>query len=287
MSASLVQLPATLPAPPLPPGGRQRVVRPETKRVRRDGKFFRLGSEKFYVKGVTYGPFEPSSEGEPLPERDQIRRDFAQILDLGANVIRVYHTPPKWFMDMAQEAGLKIFIDVAWPKNLTFVGDAEVTAQAHAAVRAAARTCGNHPAIFAISVVNEVPPDIVRFVGRERVEQFIDDLVDAARDQAPECLITFASFPTTEYVQPRNVDFVCFNVYLHHEQVFRNYLARLQMMAGEKPLMLGEYGIDTMREKSEAEQAEILSHHVRAVFDEGLASTTWTAPATKKPTNHA
>src|SRR5256885_6792588 len=30
-----------------------------------------------------------------------------------ANVIRVYHTPPQWFMDMAQAAGLKIFIDVA------------------------------------------------------------------------------------------------------------------------------------------------------------------------------
>lgn len=275
MSASLVQLPATLPAPPATSvaGGRQRVVRPETKRVRRDGKFFRLGSEKFYVKGVTYGPFERSSEGEPLPERDQIARDFAQILDLGANVIRVYHTPPQWFMDMAQAAGLKIFIDVAWPKNLTFVGDAEVTAQAHAAVREAARTCGNHPAIFAISVVNEVPPDIVRFVGREKVERFIDDLVDSAKAEAPECLITFASFPTTEYVQPRNIDFICFNVYLHNEQVFRNYLARLQMMAGEKPLMLGEYGIDTMQEKTEAQQAEILSHHVRAVFDEGLAGT--------------
>src|SRR5947209_10421668 len=167
MSASLVQLPATLPAPPLPPGGRQRVVRPETKRVRRDGKFFRLGSEKFYVKGVTYGPFEPGSHGEPLPEKDQIRRDFDMLLELGMNCLRVYHTPPTWFMDMAEAAGLKIFIDVAWPKNLTFVGDREITAQAHRAVREAAQRCGNHPAIFAISVVNEIPPDIVRFVGRQ------------------------------------------------------------------------------------------------------------------------
>ena len=157
--------------------GRQRVYRHAMNRVRRDGKFFRLGDEKFYVKGVTYGPFERGSENEPLPERDRILKDFEQILDLGANVIRVYHTPPNWFMDMALEAGLKIFIDVAWPKNLTFVGDRDVTRQAHAAVREAARTCGNHPAIFAISVVNEVPPDILRFTGRLKVEQFIDDLV--------------------------------------------------------------------------------------------------------------
>ena len=263
--------------PPLaeckPAPGRQRLIHTATNRVRRDGKFFRLGDEKFYVKGVTYGPFEKSSEGEPLPERDQIRRDFDQILDLGANVIRVYHTPPKWFMDMALHAGLKIFIDVAWPKNLTFVGDKEITEQAHTAVRQAARTCGNHPAIFAISVVNEVPPDIIRFTGRQKVEEFIDDLVDSAKSEAPDCLITFASFPTTEYVQPRKIDFVCFNVYLHNEQTFRNYLARLQNIAGDKPLMLGEYGIDTFQEFNEEKQAEILSAHVRAVFDEGLAGT--------------
>ncbi len=27
------------------------------ERVRLDGKFFRLGDRKFWVKGVTYGPF--------------------------------------------------------------------------------------------------------------------------------------------------------------------------------------------------------------------------------------
>src|SRR3989440_6351406 len=189
MSLAVLESPREA-APPVHTG-RQRRALPVTNRVRRDGKFFRLGSDKFYVKGVTYGPFERGSHSEPLPERGQIARDFTQILDLGANVIRVYHTPPKWFMDMAQDAGLKSFIDVAWPKNLTFVGDREVTEQAHAAVRQAARTCGNHPAIFAISVVNEVPPDIVRFVGREKVEQFIDDLVDTAKAQASECLITF------------------------------------------------------------------------------------------------
>src|SRR4029450_9446990 len=126
-----------------------------TNRVRRDGKFFRLGDAKFYVKGVTYGPFEPDADGDPFPPRSQARTDFEQIHDLGANCVRIYHVPPAWFLDLAHEFGLKIFLDVAWPKNLTFVGDAELTRQAHEAVRHAARACGNHPATFAISVVNE------------------------------------------------------------------------------------------------------------------------------------
>jgi GT2 family glycosyltransferase len=253
--------------------GRQRRAEPITNRVRRDGKFFRLGTEKFYVKGVTYGPFAPNAEGDPLPSRENTRRDFEQIVEMGANCIRIYHIPPAWFLELAQEMGLKIFLDVAWPKNLTFVGDPELTAQAQEAVRDAARRCGNHPAVFAISVVNEIPPDIVRFVGKEKVECFVDDLVAVAKQEAPECLITFANFPTTEYLQPRRTDFVCFNVYLHEDKQFRNYLARLQNIAGEKPLMLGEYGIDTFREYDEQKQAEILSAHVKAVFDEGCVGT--------------
>src|SRR5476651_2222175 len=118
-------------APPLANfSGRQRRMQAKTNRVRRDGKFFRLGEEKFYVKGVTYGPFKPDADGLALPNPDQTRRDFQQMLELGANCLRIYHTPPKWFLDLAQEMGLKIFLDVAWPKNLTFVGDEELTRQA-------------------------------------------------------------------------------------------------------------------------------------------------------------
>jgi hypothetical protein len=253
--------------------GRARRVVPVTDRVWRDGKFFRLGTEKYYVRGVTYGPFAPNADGDPLPSLEQARRDFAQMRELGANCARIYHVPPRWFLDEAHTAGIKVFLDVAWPKNLNFVGDPDLTRQAHDAVRHAARTAGNHPALFAISVVNEIPAEIVRFMGAKRIECFIDDLVATAKAVAPHCLVTFANFPTTEYIQPRAIDFVCFNVYLHDDQVFRNYLARLQMIAGEKPLMLGEYGIDTYREYDEARQAEILVRHVRAVFDEGLVGT--------------
>ncbi|HLL89741.1 MAG TPA: glycosyltransferase, partial [Tepidisphaeraceae bacterium] len=192
---------------------------------------------------------------------------------MGGNCVRVYNTPPTWFLDLAQEVGVKIFLDVAWAKNLTFIGNDALEAHAKDAVRAAARACGNHAAVFAISVANEIPPDIIRYVGADRVESFVDGLVAVAKEEAPDCLVTFANFPTTEYVNPRGTDFVCFNVYLHDDAVFRNYLARLQMIAGERPLMLGEYGVDTLREKTDAEQAETLVRHVRAVFDEGCVGT--------------
>ena len=259
-----------------PPVARsRRAVHAPAERVRRDGKFFRLGPDKFTVCGVTYGPFEPGADGVPLPPPAQVTADFRQLADLHANVVRIYNTPPAWFLDLAQAHGVKVLLDVAWPKNLSFDHDPAVTAAAHAAVRSAAAACGNHPALFALSVVNEFPAELVRYIGRRTVERLIDDLARTARAAAPDCLVTFANFPTTEYLSPREVDFHCFNVYLHDERTFGNYLARLQNVVGGsgKPLVLGEYGVDTYREQSEAGQAEVLARHVRAVFDEGLAGT--------------
>ena len=260
-------------APAVATATRKRVAVAATNRVRRDGKFFRMGDEKFHVKGVTYGPFAPNADGDPLPDRAAVEADFALMNELGANCLRIYHAPPLWFMDLAHSRGLKIFLDVAWAKNMIFTDVPSVMADARQAVQQAARACGNHPSLFAISVVNEIPPDVVRFAGNLAVEAFVDELIELGKAAAPDCLFTFANFPTTEYLSPRNVDFVCFNVYLHDDQTFRNYLARLQNIAGEKPLMLGEYGIDTIQEYTEPQQAEILRRHVSAVFDEGCAGT--------------
>jgi glycosyltransferase involved in cell wall biosynthesis len=244
---------------PAESSGRQRRAEKASNRVRRDGKFFRIGGEKFFVKGVTYGPFKPDGDGLTLPGPAQVRRDFEQMVELGANCVRIYHVPPDWFLDLALETGLKIFLDVAWAKNLTFIGDPELTRAAHEAVRSAARACGNHAALFALSVVNEIPSDIVRYVGGARIEEFVDELAATAKAEAPDCLVTFANYPTTEYINPQGVDFVCYNVYLHEENIFRNYLARLQNIAGDKPLVLGEYGVDSYREYSQENQAVLLA----------------------------
>ncbi|HWH71296.1 MAG TPA: glycosyltransferase, partial [Candidatus Sulfotelmatobacter sp.] len=69
---------------------------------------------------------------------------------------------------------------------------------------------------------------------------------------------------------PQSVDFVCFNVYLHQEPAFKSYLARLQMLAESKPLMLGEFGIDSLRE-GEERQCQMLQWQIEATFRGGLA----------------
>src|ERR1017187_4229433 len=239
-------------------------------RVSVDGKFFRLGEKKFYAKGLAYGPFAPNAAGQPFASPEQTTSDFAQIRKLGANLIRVYHVPAKWFLDLAAEHKLKVLIDIPWNKHLCFLDSPAHRAQACEAVRRAVYACARHPAVFAFSVGNEIPPDIVRWSGAQAVADFIDDLVHVAKRADPEGLCTFTNYPPTEFLRPQSVDFICFNVYLHQEQPFKNYLARLQMLAEAKPLLLGEFGIDSLRE-GQARQCEILGWQIEGAFRGGLA----------------
>jgi GT2 family glycosyltransferase len=235
-----------------------------------DGKFFRLGGGKFHVKGVSYGPFEPVAGGEAFASRERTKTDFAQIRELGANLVRVYHVPPRWFLDEAEQHGLKVLVDIPWNGDFNFLDSPKVRNSAREAVRAAAQQCAGHPAVFAYSVANELSPDTVRWSGAKATAEFIDGLVAEARKADPGCLCTYTNYPPTEFLRPQSLDFVCFNVYLHHRQVFKNYLARLQMIADAKPLVLGEFGIDSTRE-GEARKCEILSWQIETAFRSGLA----------------
>jgi GT2 family glycosyltransferase len=239
-------------------------------RVRVDGKFFRAGGRKFYVKGITYGPFAPDARGETFLNASQAHHDFALIRELGANLIRVYCVPPRWLLDLAAESGLRVLVDIPWNKHTCFLESGREAQAARQAVREAVRQSAGHPAVFAHSVVNEIPPDIVRWSGAAAMAGFIDDLIDVAKQADPECLCTFTNYPPTEYLRPQNADFYSFNLYLHNRRPFENYLGRLQMIADAKPLILGEFGVDSLHEGEDAKCA-MLGWQIETAFRGGLA----------------
>ena len=113
---------------------------------------------------------------------------------------------------------------------------------------------------------------MVRWLGVRRVTEFLERLINIARSIDPTALYSYASYPPTEYLLPQNVDFCTFNVYLHNQRDFENYLLRLQNLADDKPCIMGEFGMDTIRH-AQAEQAEMLSWHVESVVRCGLAGT--------------
>jgi len=248
------------------------------RRARVDGKFLAVGDRRLRLQGVTYGPFAPNPQGEPFPAPGRVARDFALMQGAGVNSVRTYCTPPEWFLDLADEAGLSVFMDIPWAKHLCFLDDREACAQAREAVRRAATRGSTHPSVVAYSIGNEIPPDVVRWHGKRRIERFLEQLADEARQADPGGLITYASFPPTEYLELPFLDFVTFNVYLHDLGAFTRYLSRLHNLAGDRPLVLGELGMDSLRE-GEGAQASFLAGHLREAVLSGVAGTfvfSWT-----------
>jgi len=245
---------------------------PVTGPIRVHGKFFFAGDSKYFVKGVTYGPFGLGSHGAQFPELAMVERDFALMRGAGINTVRVFTVPPLWLLDAAGAAGLRVLVGLPWTQHVAFLDSGQTKAEIRAMVTNGVRACGRHPAVFAYVVGNEIPPDMIRWHGADAVRDFLKELVALVRWEHPGALVSYANFPSTEYLVVDFVDFLCFNVYLHDEAAFRRYIARLHNLAVDRPLVLTEFGVDSMR-NGDDEQAHILSWQVRAAFASGVAGT--------------
>src|SRR6185295_5876123 len=88
------------------------------QRVRAHGKFLVEGNAKVLVRGVTYGPFRPQPDGTQYGTEAQAADDLTQIAAAGFNTVRTYTLPPRWFLDRAAEAGLRVFAGAPWEQHI-------------------------------------------------------------------------------------------------------------------------------------------------------------------------
>ncbi len=239
-------------------------------RPRVAGKFLFVGDDKLYVRGVTYGTFRPGENGDEFPLPKVVDYDFAQMTASGINAVRTYTVPPRWLLDAAQRHGLRVMVGLPWEQHVAFLDDPRRIRSIEERVRTGVRACAGHPAVLCYAIGNEIPASIVRWYGPPRVERFLRRLYRAARVEDPEGLITYVNYPSTEYLCLPFVDLVCMNVYLEQPEALDNYLARLQNIAGDRPLLLAEIGLDSRR-NGEERQATTLDWQLRASFAAGCA----------------
>lgn len=244
--------------------------RGEMQRPRVHGKFLFVAGEKFWIRGVTYGTFKPDPAGVQFPSKDVVERDFRAIADAGLNAVRIYTAPPLWLMDAAAACGLRVMIGLPWEQHVAFLDD-RVRAQCIVNdLRVSVRHLAGHPAVLCYVVGNEIPASVVRWYGKSRIERFIGQLCAAVKSEDPAALATYVNFPTTEYLDLPSLDFVAFNVYLETKDRLRSYLARLQNLAGERPLVTAELGLDSRR-NGQGAQAESLGWQITTAFEAGCA----------------
>src|SRR6188768_89498 len=242
------------------------------------GKFIEIAGERFLVKGTSYGTFAPSDANGHFPPLERVRADFALMARSGFNTVRTYTVPSIALLDEAARHGLRVMVGLPWSQHVAFLDDARLTRDVRREITAHVRMLGSHPAALLFAVGNEIPPSVVRWHGAPRVEEFLRDIYADAKAASPDSLLTYVNYPPTEYLDTECFDVASFNVYLHREADLRAYLARLQQVAGNKPLLLAEAGADSIREGLDG-QARITAMHLRAAFSEGLCGAvafSWT-----------
>ena len=240
-------------------------VRP---RVR--GKFIFLGNEKMYIRGVTYGTFRPHKDGNEYPDPEVVEQDFALMAANGLNAVRTYTVPPRWLLDAAQRHDLRIMVGLPMERYIGLLTDKKGAPDLEGLVRTGVRACAGHPAVLCYAIGNEIPASIVRWHGRRRVERFLERLYRAAKAEDPDGLVTYVNYPSSEYLQLPFLDLVCFNVYLEDQERLEAYLARLQNLVGDRPLIMSEIGLDSRRHGEDV-QAHTLAWQVRTAFAAGCA----------------
>src|SRR5581483_5411344 len=193
-------------------------TQPARRRVRVAGKVFARGGDPFPVRGVTYGPFAPDAAGQTFPPHERVRDDFRRMRAVGVNAIRTYHAPPAWLLRLADEEGIAVLAGLPWAdvpfrRHFGFLESAAVRREARRFVHRAATLGRGHANPLGYCVGNEIPPDVLRWHGARRVARFLGELCDVARQADPDGLVTYASYPPTEFLELPFLDFLTFNVY--------------------------------------------------------------------------
>ena len=243
------------------------------------GKFLFVGDTKLHVRGVTYGAFAPDAAGREYHDLSVVERDFALMAAAGINTVRIPHTmPPRALLDLAAACGLHVMVGLSAEQYLGFLIDRREAPDVAQLIRDKVKSCAGHPALLCYALGNEIPAPMARWLGRRKVERYLERMYHVVKDEDPQGLVTYVNYPTTEYLRLPFLDLLCFNVYLESQERFDAYLARLQNLAGDRPLVMSELGLDSLR-NGEDVQARSLDWQVRTAFAAGCAGVfvfSWT-----------
>ncbi len=255
--------------------GRNCSDRPEVR-----GKFIYAGDAKIVGIGPTYGAFAPNVKKEEYWFHDKVDRDFGLMAEHGFNSVRIPHTmPPVSLLDAAERHGLRVMVGLSAEQYAGFLADPHKKApDMRRLIHEKVKPVAGHPALLCYALGNEIPASMVRWIGKRKVERYLERLYEAVKEVDPKGIVTYVNYPSTEYLELPFLDALSFNVYLESQDRLEAYLSRLHSLAGDRPLLMSELGLDAMR-NGEEKQAEVLSWQLQTVLRSGCAGAfifSWT-----------
>ncbi len=243
-------------------------------RLRVDGKFLRQGATKVFLRGISYGPFKTNSRGEPWPEDKRLIADLDDIHGRGFNTLRLYTPPSAALLSIAERLNIMLIVGIPWTDHLDFLRNHDQKQRIIEAVETVVTRLRDHRCVVAFFVGNEIEKTLVRWMVPRRVQHFLEQLIAKGKSCAPNQLFSYATYPSTEYLIPRNADFLAVNVYLEQPDALAAYLQRLQNLAGNKPLLITEFGLDVATHGEQA-QSEAMLWFEQTCHRAAVAGTVW------------
>ncbi len=205
------------------------------QRIAIGGKFFFSQEEKWFAKVATYG--------EALEKEDALRADFEVMAKAGWNTVQVAEVPPEWAFNLARELGLRFLVTISWDQNVDFLqAKSEAVKEAKDKLGQLVEERGDDPVLLGVLVADQIPTTLVRWMGPFRVQRTLGELIEMGEALKPTCLFSYSNSPATDYLRPPGQDFVSFQVELTDRADFRQYVRRLQLQAGDLPLLVRTKG---------------------------------------------
>ncbi len=226
------------------------------------GKALYVDGKAFLVRGMHYGPWRPGTgpnKNYPYPAPELIDSDLRLIREMNVNTILVVDAPG-YVLDLAQKHGLKVSysFNINWWALETpqFAAPREDILKRVSDFR-------QKPALLGWILGNEIPNVVLEQRGEKPIRDGLLDLYGAIKQLDNKHFITHSNWPITKDIDLRFLDVSSFNVYpLWPPEVvadgYGNYIQKvLQPIAGNKPLLITEFGANTIEAGDEG-QARLL-----------------------------
>jgi hypothetical protein len=221
-----------------------------------------VNGSAFVVKGVHYGPWRPGTgpnKGYPYPAAHAVEPDLKLIRKLNANTILVVDAPA-YVLDVAAKYNLKVLYTMYL--NWWTIGTDRARERADLSDRVnALRTKAG---LLAWDLGNEIPPAVIQQRGQRTIEAELAELYRTVKALDPLHPITHSNWPVTKDLDLGFFDIASFNVYpLWPPEVvaqgYQSYIRNiLKPLAGGKPLLITEFGANTLEAGEEGEARLLL-----------------------------
>jgi cellulose synthase/poly-beta-1,6-N-acetylglucosamine synthase-like glycosyltransferase len=228
----------------------------------RGNEIFYDGSS-FNIKGVNYGPWKPGTgpnKNYQYPPPAEIDKDLKLIKAANANTILVYD-PPAYVLEVAERNKLKVFCTF----SINWYGlqrDSSFNAQKKSIIERA-NSLKQSKALLGWVIGNEVPENALIKYGNQFYEQAIKRIYNELKKVDPVHPVTHSNWPLAKSLDLSFLDIISFNVYpVWPPEVtsrgYGNYIRDiLKPIAGSKPLLITEFGINSLESGDEG-QARVI-----------------------------